>query len=284
MGRASPPGRLRVSSMIVANARTATNAMAPSQEPPRPTLLQITDTHLHAEAGTRLRGVDTLSTLDAVLEHAREDRRWPPDAILATGDIVQDGSRAGYERFRSMLASCGLPVLCVPGNHDDPGLMAEVLAEAPFTVGGTVRLDDWSLLLLDSTLSGEEGGGFGEPRLAALESALRDEAGRRVMICMHHQPVPIGSAWLDGGSVRDGDRLFEILDAHANVRCVIWGHVHQACDYRRGRMRLLGTPSTCMQFRPNSTVFAVDDRPPGMRWFRLDPDGSVETEVDWVRL
>ena len=258
--------------------------MARSQELPQLTLLQITDTHLHAEAGTRLRGVDTLSTLHAALEHAREDRRWPPDAILATGDIVQDGSRAGYERFRSTLASCGLSVLSVPGNHDDPGLMAEVLGEAPFTVGGSVRLHDWSVLLLDSTIPGEEGGGFGEPRLAALEAALRDEAGRHVMICMHHHPVPVGSAWLDGGSVRDGDRLFEILDAHANVRCVIWGHVHQACDYRRGGMRLLGAPSTCMQFRPNVAAFAVDDRPPGMRWFGLGPDGSVDTEVDWVRL
>jgi Icc protein len=71
------------------------------------TILQISDTHLHAAADSRMRGVTTYSTFLAVLEHAKRDRRWPVDAILATGDIVQDESRAGYERFRSSLEPLG---------------------------------------------------------------------------------------------------------------------------------------------------------------------------------
>ena len=63
-------------------------------------VLQISDTHLHAAADSRMRGVTTYETFLAVLERAQHDARWPADVIVATGDIVQDESRAGYERFR----------------------------------------------------------------------------------------------------------------------------------------------------------------------------------------
>ena len=262
--------------------RIAASPMVKSQQSRPLIVLQITDTHLNADPEARLRGIDTGRTLDAVLAHAQGDRRWPPDAILATGDIVHDDGRAAYERFASMLGGFGRPVLCVPGNHDDPEVMMEVLGDAPFTVGGSVKLGGWSFVLLDTTIAGEEGGRLGERRLLALDAALRDEADRHVIICMHHHPIPTGSTWLDGSRIDDGAAFFEVLDAHPNVRCVVWGHVHQASDRRRGRVRLLSAPSTCMQFQPNTAAFALDDLPPGMRWLRLDPDGAVDTAVDWV--
>ncbi len=256
--------------------------MANSRQSRPLTVLQITDTHLSANPEARLRGIDTARTLAAVLDHAQGGPHWPPDAIVATGDIVHDDGRAAYEQFRSMLGGFDVPVLCVPGNHDDPEVTVEVLDAEPFTVGGDVRIGGWSFVLLDTTIAGKEGGRFGERRLLSLDATLRKEAGRHVMICMHHHPIPMGSAWLDGGRVEDGDEFFEVVDAHANVRCVVWGHVHQASDRLRGQIRLLSTPSTCMQFRPNRAFFALDDRPPGMRWFRLDPDGGIDTAVEWV--
>ena len=256
--------------------------MANSPKPRPLTVLQITDTHLSANPEARLRGVDTARTLSTVLDHAQADPRWPPDAILATGDIVHDDGRAAYERFRSMLGGFDVPVLCVPGNHDDPRVMEEVLDAAPFAVGGVVRLANWSFALLDTTIAGAEGGGLGAERLAALDADLSGETGRHVMICMHHHPIAMGSAWLDGGRVEDGTAFFKVVDAHPHVRCVVWGHVHQASDRLRGQLRLLSTPSTCMQFRPNSAVFELDERPPGMRWFILDPGGGIDTAVEWV--
>ena len=41
-------------------------------------VLQISDTHLHAAADSRMRGVTTYATFLAVLEHAKRDRRWAP--------------------------------------------------------------------------------------------------------------------------------------------------------------------------------------------------------------
>ena len=46
----------------------------------------------------------------------------------------------------------------------------------------------------------------------------------------------------------------------------------------------MSTPSTCAQFLPGSEFFALDERPPGMRWIELYDDGSIETEVSWVPL
>jgi Icc protein len=245
-------------------------------------LLQITDTHLHAAADSRMRGVTTYATLLAVLEHAQRDRRWPVDAILATGDIVQDESRAGYERFRAVLEPLGVPVYTIPGNHDDPKLMSELLTSGSFHLGGELRHGPWSIVMLSTFLAGEDAGGLGPARLQGLRQALAAHTGQHVLVAMHHHPLPMGSTWLDGVALRDAPAFWSVIDAHASVRAVVCGHVHQAADRTRNNVRFLSTPSTCAQFLPGSEFFALDDRPPGMRWLELHDDGRIETEVSWV--
>jgi Icc protein len=246
-------------------------------------LLQISDTHLHAAADSRMRGVTTYATFLAVLEQAKRDPRWPVDAILATGDIVQDESRAGYERFRAALEPLGVPVYCIPGNHDDPALMGEILMSGKFQLGGELRHGAWSVVLLSTFLAGEDAGGLGPARLSGLRQALHAHAGQHILVAMHHHPLPMGSAWLDGVALRDAQAFWKVIDAHSDVRVVVCGHVHQASDRTRNRVRFMSTPSTCAQFLPSSAFFALDERPPGMRWIELYDDGSIETEVSWVR-
>jgi Icc protein len=246
------------------------------------TILQISDTHLHAAADSRMRGVTTYSTFLAVLEHAKRDRRWPVDAILATGDIVQDESRAGYERFRSSLEPLGVPVYSIPGNHDDPNLMGEILTSGSFHLGGEFRHGPWSIVMLSTYLAGEDAGGLGPARLQGLRRALAAHEGQHVLVAMHHHPLPMGSTWLDGVALRDAQAFWGVIDAHAAVRGVVCGHVHQAADRTRNRVRFMSTPSTCAQFLPGSEFFALDDRPPGMRWMELHGDGRIDSEVSWV--
>ena len=245
-------------------------------------LLQISDTHLHATKDSRMRGVNTYDTFRAVLEQAEAHRDWPADAILVSGDLVQDESRAGYELFRSEMEPLGVRVLCLPGNHDDPKLMDEILSGGAFQFCGSVRLDNWSLILLNTFLTGEDAGGLGQRRLEALAATLREHSTQHTLVCMHHQPLNMGSTWLDGVGLRDARQFLEIIDSHPNVRGVLWGHVHQASDRTRGNVRYLSAPSTCSQFLPGSDFFAIDGRPPGMRWLKLHEDGSFDTEVAWV--
>jgi 3',5'-cyclic-AMP phosphodiesterase len=256
--------------------------MAQKTSPKPVRLLQISDTHLHATKDSRMRGVTTYDTFLSVLQRATSDPRWPVDAVLVSGDIVQDESRAGYELFKSTIARLEVPVYCIPGNHDDPKLMDEILNGAPFHFCGDARLGNWSLVLLNTFLTGEDAGGLGDRRLHALDAALKDHISQHVLVCMHHHPVPMGSAWLDGVALRDADQFLQLIDKHQNVRGILWGHVHQASDRERLGVRLLSAPSTCSQFKPNSEFFAIDDLPAGMRWMELFPDGRIETDVSWV--
>lgn len=243
--------------------------------------LHLTDPHLHAQPDARMRGVNTYDTFLAVIHSALSDAA-PPEIILATGDLVQDETRAGYERFRDTLGPLGIPVCCVPGNHDSPRLMAEVLATPPFQVGGTIDRNGWRLILLDTHRRGDDGGWIGREQLLSLDAWLAESPAEHVLICMHHHPVPVGSRWLDGVALHDPEDFLDIIDAYPRVRGILWGHVHQAFDRRRDGIRLLSTPSTCSQFLPNSDSFVIDRRGPGYRWLNLRANGTIETEVVWL--
>ncbi len=244
-------------------------------------LIQITDPHLHAHRDAKMRGVNTSDTLGAVIKHISEGKHQP-DGILATGDLVQDETRGGYLRFAKMLRPLDTPVYCIPGNHDAPNLMQELLSDAPFQYCGTASFENWELLLLDSHANNDDGGQFSDTQLQTLDSNLEACADKHAMVLLHHHPVDMGSHWLDGVGLRQSREFLEIMRQHPHVKSIVWGHVHQASDHVRDNIRMLSTPSTCSQFLPNSDGFALDVRPPGYRWIYLYPDGSIETEVVWL--
>src|SRR5215469_10774250 len=233
-------------------------------------LTHLTDPHLYGSEAERLRGVATLPALTAALARA-QSHDWPPDALLVTGDIVQDDP-AGYPHFRRLFGALGLPVLCIPGN----------LAEPPFVLGGHVDLGRWRIVLLDTCLPGSASGRLSPESLRALDAALAGAGKRHCMVCLHHHPVPMASRWLDRVGLENAPEFLATVDRHQNVRAIVWGHVHQAHDALRKGVRLLATPSTCAQFLPNSDDFALDVRPPAYRTIELRPDGSLLTEVVWV--
>jgi Icc protein len=53
-------------------------------------------------------------------------------------------------------------------------------------------------------------------------------------------------------------------------------------DREHHGVQIIGTPSTCRQFKPGSDKFAVDERPPAYRRIYLHADGQFETELVWV--
>jgi Icc protein len=242
-------------------------------------ILHITDPHLYGSATGRLRGVETDPSLHAVLEDAFAR---VPDyrAMLVTGDLVQD-DKSGYLRFRSLFGALTKPVLCIPGNHDEPEAMRKELAGAPFEICGAHEIGDWHFIMLDSYDPGHVGGRLTQTELVRLDAAL-SRSPKHAMVCLHHHPIAMGSRWLDSVGLADPGEFWRIIDAHAHVRAVVWGHVHQDYDGERRGVRLFATPSTGAQFLPQSDRYAVDSRPPAYRSFELHADGRIETSVHWV--
>ena len=244
-------------------------------------LVQLTDQHLFSDPLRALRGVQTLPALRATLAAAGQDI-WACDAILATGDLVQDDP-GGYVHFRSEFAALGKPVLCIPGNHDDLPAMHAALSAPPFQLGGTLDAGAWRVVMLDSTIPGETGGALGEATLQQLDDALRGAPDRHALVCLHHHPVPMKSRWLDTVGLANAGDFFEVLRRHPQVRAVLFGHVHQPLDEMRDGLRIIATPSTCSQFKPGSDDFAVDDAPPAWRTLTLHEDGRLDTTLHWLK-
>lgn len=242
-------------------------------------LLQLTDSHLRAAPDGRIKNWITQQSFELALDAALDGQALP-DVILATGDLSQDGSRASYRRLRDTLAPLGVPVYCIPGNHDDPEVMAEELSAPPFYCCGDHRLGDWRLVML-STWDGDRGGGrLSELELQRLDRTLASSAEPHVLVVLHHHPVPIGS-WLDKVGLDNADEFLAVADRCERLRAILWGHVHQEHDSVRRGVRMLGTPSTCFQFVPR--VFQSEIDPvagPGWRWLELMPDGSIATRTD----
>lgn len=243
-------------------------------------LVQLTDSHLFAEAGGKLLAMDTAGSLQRVVDLVL-DEQPRIDLVLATGDLSQDGSLRSYERFRQLSERIEAPVRWCPGNHDELAAMQEATRETAL-MSPVLDIGAWRVVMLDTLVPGSVFGMLRQDQLQLLERALLEAPERHHLICLHHHPVTIGSRWMDGIGLRNRDELFDVIDRHTGVKALLWGHIHQEFDASRDGVRLLATPSTGVQFTPGSEDFDVDKLAPGYRWLRLHADGRVETGVSRV--
>jgi Icc protein len=243
-------------------------------------LVQLSDSHLFAEADGTLLGMNTRDSLQKVIELVRLQQPRI-DLIVASGDISQDGTLESYQQFRDLTRQLDASARWIPGNHDEPRIMAEAAVQSAL-LDPVVDIGNWRVTLLDSAVPGSVPGYLEDEQLQLLARALSEAPERHHLVCLHHHPVSIGCAWMEPIGLRNPEALFSVLDRFPQVRAVLWGHVHQEIDRERNGVRLIASPSTCIQFEPGSDDFKVGDQAPGYRWLRLLPDGELETGVERV--
>ena len=241
-------------------------------------VLQVSDTHLFADQDDTLGGVNTLHTMHQTLEMALRTLPRKPDLLIATGDLVHDASTAGYDRLAHSLLELQIPTHYLPGNHDNPKLMVECLAANGIPHNRLLDTAHWRILLLDSTVAGREGGHLDRDEFVWLEQQVQ-ATDKHLLLCLHHQPIPVGSRWIDTMAVDNGATLVSLVNDYPQVKGVIWGHVHQAFEHFEKGVRWLSAPSTCVQFAPGSDEFALDPVAPGCRVLALSPNGEISSQV-----
>lgn len=242
--------------------------------------MQITDTHLGELPGSVLLGMDTDVSLGHVLDLVRAERDQA-DLLLATGDISSNGSLASYQRFYQLSQGLARHACWLPGNHDDWLVMQQALANKP-ELKRSVRAGNWQIIMLDSTTPGQPGGNLSNAELAFLRQTLESSTAKHVLLCLHHHTVPTGCDWLDRQQVINSAAFFQLISRFDLVRGVLCGHVHQSLDHWHQGIKLMATPSSCIQFAANSTDFKLDRLNPGYRWLELYDDGEIGTGVSRV--
>lgn len=265
--------------IILMTTTTATLSAAVQKPGETIRIIHLSDPHLFAQRDQRLLNVDTFASLQGIVDHIR---RTEPDidAILATGDISQDGSAQACQAFLDSVDGLAPIVRGLPGNHDASDVFGEVWAQAAQAV---TDLGHWRIVMLDSTIPGSNAGRLAPDQLECLDAACASADGRHILVAVHHNPVPSGSRWLDAMMIDNADTLFAQIRNWPAVRALVWGHIHQEYDsvLKLGdrSLRLLAAPATCVQFLPRSQAFALDSLDPGYRRLHLHPDGTLDTDV-----
>ena len=80
---------------------------------------------------------------------------------------------------------------------------------------------------------------------------------------------------LDAADFRDA------LSDHPQIKGICMGHIHQQFETTLNGIRVLGTPSTSIQFTPGTTMPEYDSKPPGLRVLDL---GEEEFQTTVVRV
>ena len=243
--------------------------------------IQISDCHLGPLTSEALLGLNTDESLKDVLALIAE-KELAFDFMVCTGDIASAGHESCYRRFLSIVRDYfSAPLAWLPGNHDCADIMSRVtLPYAP--EARVIDLGKWVVVLLNSVVPFKVHGNFEQGELDYLEQMLVANPDKHIMVMLHHQPVMIGSQWIDQYVLRNADAFFAIIDRFPNLRAIVWGHVHQEFSGQRNGVALIATPATCVQFKPRCDEFTVDTLMPGYRWFDLHDNGTFKTGVERV--
>jgi Icc protein len=197
--------------------------------------LQLSDIHL-APSGTLLAGVDPMRQMRGVQTRIRELDVLPA-FIVVSGDLTDDGSAESYEVVIEVLKelSAGTtPVLLALGNHDDRAVFRRVVLgeecsddQDPYYY--SQMIDGLRVIVLDSTIPGEDGGALEATQLTWLEGQLEGPASRGNLVVLHHPCRLVAPAHhYPAFIVREAAALEAIVARHRDrVVGVLAGHSHQ---------------------------------------------------------
>ena len=244
-------------------------------------VIQITDTHLFQDEVCSLQGMNTFSTFSIALDKIKQDHS-KIDLIIVTGDIAQDHNIYTYRKFiEVMCQNFDCPVHWIPGNHDSLPAMRN--ADTQNFENPLFDIGDWQFVMLNSGVYGKVHGNVDQQSIDNMNTFL-EKNNKPTLVCFHHHPILMDSAWIDTQRIRNSEYLLEQIHKHEQVKIITWGHVHQESQKLINGIEYMSTPSTCFQFKPKQSQYQLDDRLPGFRWYELNNDGSFTTGVTRVSI
>jgi Icc protein len=115
--------------------------------------------------------------------------------------------------------------------------------------------------------------------LEELEGFLAHHEHDPCLVTLHHQPIIIGSEWIDKYRLFEPDNFMRLIDRYMNVKAVVWGHIHQVFEADRNGVAMLGGPSSAINGLRDTPKFTADGAGPAFRWLELKTDGSLRSSI-----
>ncbi|HYI36383.1 MAG TPA: metallophosphoesterase [Thermoleophilaceae bacterium] len=237
-------------------------------------LAQLSDLHLRAgdpESESRVqRAVAAVAAMDPL-----------PDALLVSGDIADVPGPEVYARARELLEPAGLPLLAIPGNHDDGDLLVASFGTVPVVAtAGALRV-----VGVDTSRPGRADGRLEADELDRLDAELARDTETPTVLAMHHPPVLTGVNALDAIGLPAGDRaaIAGLLGRHPQVQTVACGHVHRTMATALGGAAVVICPGVSSQLhldlRPRDDLpIQMTGEPSGLALHVL-VDGGIRSHV-----
>lgn len=250
--------------------------VVPSSESDDYVIIQITDTHLLEHPDQEFIGMNPDHSFAQVLEHIQKNQP-KIDLMLHTGDLAQSPTPTTYTRYQNLMGALNLPVFQTMGNHDDARYFPFHGQTAHEPV--LIKLGQWRIILLNSAVFGHVDGCIGEQQLNWLVELLIEHQEHPTILACHHHLLNMQSAWIDAHKLKNSADIFSALEPFKQVKAFFYGHVHQDSQYFWKHIECFSTPSTCVQFKPLSDQFSLDQALPGYRVIKLKASGEIETQV-----
>jgi Icc protein len=255
-------------------------------------LAQISDLHVKQPGALAYGRVDTSAALARCVAalNALDPR---PDAVIMTGDLVDQGDPEQYAHLKTLLAPLEIPYYLLVGNHDGRAALRDAFSEREeLRTGGefvqyAVDIGPLRLIALDSMVPGQSGGHLCATRLAWLAAQLDAALGKPVIVALHHPPFDCGIGHMDEVRLdaQAAQNLAALVARYPNVERVICGHVHRSMFARFGGTIASAVPSPAHQVALDLREHAPSGfvmEPPAFALHRYDAATGIVTHHAYV--
>ncbi len=253
-------------------------------------IAQITDFHVSRPGDFIDQNNKTAEHLARAVDHIN-NLKPVPDVVLATGDLVNEGSIEEYERLRDLLLPLTAPFLMIPGNHDDRTNLRQVfpdhkyLGKDPGFIQYTIEDYPLRLVGLDTLIPGSPNGELCAERCQWLDDQLSEKPDTPTIVFLHHPPFRTGLWHMDSMGMEKPEEFAEVIARHGQVVRVICGHIHRPITTQFAGTVLTVAPGTAHQIDlclSDACRLAVVHEPPCCLLHCWFPDHGLITHTSYI--
>ncbi len=198
------------------------------------TIFHLSDVHI-GESGVLLE--DFRNIIDSI---EKKSRNSASPIVLITGDLTSEGLRDEFENFYSVIEGLSLPLVIVPGNHDERNYGTSIFEELFGDRFSTYETEHISMYAADSSEPDNDAGHVGRSKYHEIADFFRTAKEKVKIFALHHHLIPVPHTGREHNVVEDAGDMLGVL-TRSRCSMVLNGHRHVPWMWRLNGMILYNT-------------------------------------------